>query len=150
MYFTLYLQHHKIFQSFKEKKMSTQLSTKEKEAKTLTASSINEAFIDKWKSQVKRGTLSFIVLSVLKNNEYYGYELIENIKKSTAIEIAEGTLYPLMNRLKKEGLATSKWVEQETGIPRKYYCLTPMGEQTLFAMQNYWEALEQSIKKILL
>ena len=105
-------------------------------------------FIDKWKSQVKKGTLSFIVLNAISRKELYGYELIEIIKETTAIEIAEGTLYPLMNRLKKEGLATSKWIEQESGIPRKYYMLTEEGKTTLKKMQKYWADLEKSIKKI--
>jgi PadR family transcriptional regulator PadR len=109
---------------------------------------MKEEFINKWKSQVKKGTLSFIVLNAIHGKELYGYELIEIIKQSTAIEIAEGTLYPLMNRLKKEGLATSKWVEQESGIPRKYYCLTDAGVKTLEDMRNYWTELELSIKKI--
>lgn len=105
-------------------------------------------FIEKWKSQVKKGTLSFIVLNAISEKEMYGYELIEIIKNTTAIEIAEGTLYPLMNRLKKEGLATSKWVEQESGIPRKYYVLTDEGKSTLAHMKTYWNELEISIKKI--
>ncbi len=109
---------------------------------------MNEIFIQKWKSQVKKGTLAFIVLNVLKDNEFYGYELIEKIKIYTEIEIAEGTLYPLMNRLKKEGLVSSKWVEQSSGIPRKYYLLTDMGNLTLNQMQNYWADLETAIKKI--
>ena len=109
---------------------------------------MNETFVHKWKSQVKKGTLTFIILNVLKNNEYYGYELIEEVRKHTEIEIAEGTLYPLMNRLKKENLVSAKWVEQESGIPRKYYCLTETGEETLVQMQSYWESLEKSIKKI--
>ena len=105
-------------------------------------------FINKWKSQVKKGTLSFIVLNAISKKELYGYELIEIIKESTAIKIAEGTLYPLMNRLKKEGLATSKWVEQKSGIPRKYYFLTEEGKETLQHMRAYWTELEISIKKI--
>ena len=109
---------------------------------------VNNEFIHKWKSQVKKGTLAFIILNVLKGNEFYGYELIEEVKKFTSIEIAEGTLYPLMNRLKKEGLATSKWVEQESGIPRKYYVLTTVGEETLNRMKEYWNDLEVSINKI--
>lgn len=109
---------------------------------------MNKEFIRKWESQVKKGTLSFIVLNVLQNNEFYGYELIENIKKQTDIEIAEGTLYPLMNRLNKEKLVTSKWVEQTSGIPRKYYCLTNEGMKTLEVMRTYWKDLEKSIKKI--
>jgi len=109
---------------------------------------LKNEFLDKWKSQVKKGTLSFIVLNAISKKELYGYELIEIIKKSTAIEIAEGTLYPLMNRLKKEGLATSKWIEQESGIPRKYYILTDEGIITLKQMLNYWNELQQSITKI--
>jgi len=109
---------------------------------------MERAFIEKWKSQVKKGTLSFIILNILKEAEYYGYELIEEIKTHTEIEIAEGTLYPLLNRLKKENLVTSKRVEQETGIPRKYYCLTEVGEDMLGHMQVYWSGLEKSIKRI--
>lgn len=106
-------------------------------------------FVDKWKSQVKKGTLSFIVLNAINKKELYGYELIEKIKESTAIEIAEGTLYPLMNRLKKEGLTASKWVEQESGIPRKYYKLTDKGEATLKQMLNYWNQLHESVIKMI-
>ena len=110
---------------------------------------MNEEFIKKWQSQVKKGTLSFIVLVILKDNEFYGYDLIENIKERTTIDIAEGTLYPLLNRLKDDGLIVSKWVEQETGIPRKYYTLTEMGAVTLGEMTSYWSNLNSSIKKIL-
>lgn len=110
---------------------------------------MNETFVTNWKSQVKKGTLTFIILNVLKENEYYGYELIEQIKKHTEIEIAEGTLYPLMNRLKNENLVNSKWIEQETGIPRKYYSLTEMGTKTLVQMNEYWKNLETAIQKII-
>ena len=110
---------------------------------------MNKEFIDKWQSQVKKGTLSFVVLLVLKENELYGYELIEEIKKVTKIEIAEGTLYPLMNRLKTDSLLGSKWIEQETGIPRKYYFLTEIGEQTLEEMKSQWIDLQNVIKKII-
>ena len=110
---------------------------------------MNNEFIEKWQSQVKKGTLSFIVLLVLRENERYGYELIEEIKKVTKIEIAEGTLYPLMNRLKTDSLLGSKWTEQETGIPRKYYFLTEIGEQTLEEMKSQWIDLQNVIKKII-
>ncbi|MCE7995144.1 MAG: PadR family transcriptional regulator [Roseivirga sp.] len=109
---------------------------------------MNADFVHKWKSQVKKGTLAFIILNVLKGRELYGYELIEEVKKFTSIEIAEGTLYPLMNRLKKEELVSSKWVEQESGIPRKYYVLTRVGETTLEEMRTFWGDLENSIQKI--
>lgn len=109
---------------------------------------MNKVFVTKWKTQLKKGTLTFVVLNVLQENEFYGYEFIEEIKKLTTIEIAEGTFYPLMNRLNKENLVSSKWVEQESGIPRKYYILTETGKETLKEMQSYWDELSISIKKI--
>lgn len=110
---------------------------------------MNDPFVEKWKSQVKKGILTFMILNILKGKELYGYEIIEDVYGNSKIKIADGTLYPLMNRLKKEGLVSSKWVEQESGIPRKYYCLTKKGKVTLSKMKPYWLELEQSIKKIL-
>ncbi len=109
---------------------------------------MNSEFVNKWQSQVKKGTLAFILLNILRGKEFYGYELIEEVRKYTTIEIAEGTLYPLMNRLKKEQLVSSKWVEQESGIPRKYYQLTSLGTETLDEMIKYWKSLGDSIQKI--
>ena len=103
----------------------------------------------KWISQVKKGVLSFIVLNILQGKVYYGYELIEEIKKNTDVDIAEGTLYPLLNRLKKEELVNSEWVEQKSGIPRKYYSLTEKGKTTLQEMKEYWVKMNSSIKNIL-
>lgn len=110
---------------------------------------MNDEFLDKWQSQVKKGTLSFIVLLILSERELYGYELIEQIKDLTKIDIAEGTLYPLMNRLKDDNLLESKWVEQETGIPRKYYFLTKQGKSTLKQMKLQWTNLQQVITKLM-
>lgn len=110
---------------------------------------MDNQFIEKWQSQVKKGSLSFIVLLVLKDRELYGYELIEKIKGLTNIDIAEGTLYPLLNRLKTERILESKWVEQETGIPRKYYFLTKSGNETLTEMKNQWIKLQDVLTKIM-
>jgi PadR family transcriptional regulator PadR len=110
---------------------------------------MNREYIEKWQSQVKKGSLSFIVLLILKEKELYGYELIEKIKAMTEIDIAEGTLYPLLNRLKTDNLLESKWVEQETGIPRKYYFLSESGRLTLEEMTLQWTGLELIIKKLL-
>lgn len=110
---------------------------------------MNEEFIDKWISQLKKGTLSLLILSILKDrNEYYGYDLINEIKKRTEVEIAEGTLYPLMNRLKDDKLVNSKWVEQNSGIPRKYYHITSLGLSTVKRMLSYWNNLDETIKSM--
>lgn len=109
---------------------------------------VDSEFVNKWKSQVKKGTLTFIILKLLQKQEYYGYDLIDQIKHHTTIEVAEGTLYPLLNRLKNDGLISSKWVEQASGIPRKYYALADEGRRSLAQMQRFWKDLEIAIKNI--
>jgi len=109
---------------------------------------MNTEFVQNWFSQVKKGTLSYIILIILNEKEYYGYELVQQIKSHTTMDVAEGTLYPLLNRLKSEGLVSSKWVEQETGIPRKYYTLSEDGRSTLAEMKSIWENLETAIQKL--
>lgn len=107
---------------------------------------MNIEFLNKWKSQVKRGTLTFIVLKELSGDKLYGYELIETIRERYKINIAEGTLYPLMNRMKSEGLVESNWEEQPSGIPRKYYQVTKAGVKILKQMINHWDELNSSLK----
>jgi PadR family transcriptional regulator PadR len=109
---------------------------------------MNTEFVQNWFSQVKKGTLSYIILIILDEKEYYGYELVQEIKIHTMLEVAEGTLYPLLNRLKAEGIVDSKWIEQESGIPRKYYTLSKDGKVTLTEMKKIWSALETAIQKI--
>jgi len=108
----------------------------------------NRKFLDRWESQVRKGTLDFIILICLKEKEQYGYEMIKNIKNVTGMEISEGTIYPLLNRLKKDNLITSHWVEMDTGIPRKYYQITPNGQQVLKEMTSSWEQFNLSLKLI--
>ncbi len=109
---------------------------------------MNKEFVHKWESQVKKGILSLVVLNILSKGEFYGYELVEEIRKYTNIDVAEGTLYPLLIRLKEDNMVSSKWVEQESGIPRKYYMLTNDGIENLAEMRKYWEDLSASIIKI--
>ena len=108
----------------------------------------NIKFIDKWESQVRKGTLEFIILLYLQNKQYYAYELIIDIKKTISMDISEGTIYPLLNRLKKEGLISSKWIEMETGIPRKYYSIEEMGSEILGSMKISWGELSESVTKL--
>ena len=110
---------------------------------------MNELFLNKWKSQVKKGTLSFIILCLLEKKEMYGYELIEEMSTKLSIKIAEGTLYPLLNRLKSDTLIASNWIEQSSGIPRKYYKLTDEGHKTLREMKKSWNDLIFQLKGII-
>ena len=106
-------------------------------------------FISRWKSQIKKGLLEYIIMLILKSKPYYGYELIADINRLAGMEIAEGTIYPLLNRLKKENLLKSEWIEMEVGIPRKYYQLTDEGKTQLEVMQEYIESLNLSITKLI-
>jgi PadR family transcriptional regulator PadR len=108
----------------------------------------SKEFIANWESQVKKGVLAFMIMLFLEEKKYYGYELINEIKHTIEIDIAEGTIYPLLNRLKGEGLIDSEWIEMETGIPRKYYELTAEGKIVLMKMKDSWFDLNFAIKKL--
>jgi len=106
-------------------------------------------FISKWKSQIKKGLLEYIILLILKSKPCYGYELIADIERLAGMEIAEGTIYPLLNRLKKEKFLKSEWIEKEVGIPRKYYELTPEGNAQIEIMQQYIDTLNVSMNQLI-
>jgi len=105
--------------------------------------------IVKWETQVKKGILDFIILLLLRERSQYGYELLEYIKEKTGYDMAEGTIYPLLNRLKDDGLIDSKWVEMETGMPRKYYSITAAGLSGLESMKTFWISLVNNLEKLL-
>lgn len=98
--------------------------------------------LDKWYSQIVRGTLEYCVLLLLSKKTYYGYELLQELDKYPIIASTESTIYPLLRRLQKENYLQSSWQESTEGLPpRKYYSLTPDGENYLNAMSNEWENL---------
>lgn len=86
--------------------------------------------------QLKKGVLELCVLSLLKRNDKYGYELVAEISKN--IEISEGTIYPLLRRLKNEGYVETYLEESKEGPPRKYYRLTEKGESTRKVYHKEW------------
>lgn len=105
--------------------------------------------IEKWQSQVKKGMLDFVILTFLSKKEFYGYELIKAIKEVAEINISEGTIYPLLNRLKKDESITAQWVEMETGIPRKYYRITDRGRLVLSGMKESWKHFSLTIDRLM-
>ena len=101
----------------------------------------------KMNSQMKRGTLEMCALSVVSRGDWYGYGLVNRISK--CMEITEGTIYPLMKRLKDGGLIDSYIVESNEGPPRKYYKLTEAGREELARLTEEWFEFTQSIDKLL-
>jgi len=93
-------------------------------------------FLKNWEIQMKKGLLPFYVLQVLREKTCYGYELIQELNSRYDIEVTEGTIYPLLIRLMKEGLLEHQWVEQTSGIPRKYYAVSANGQQNFKDMEQ--------------
>lgn len=105
--------------------------------------------IDDWKSQIKRGTLEFIILLLIKQQASYGYEIISTLDKYPIIAAKENTIYPLLRRLLKEEYISSSWQEGTEGLPpRKYYSLTDKGQEYITAMSVEWENLLNAISEI--
>jgi PadR family transcriptional regulator PadR len=98
------------------------------------------------KAQMRKGVLELCILSILSQGDAYPTEIIEKLKE-TKLVVVEGTLYPLLTRLKNTGLLTYRWEESTSGPPRKYYKLTEIGEQYLKEVQSSWFELVEIVNK---
>jgi len=96
-------------------------------------------------SQMRKGILEYCILSILKNKEAYPSDIIENLKKVKMI-VVEGTLYPLLTRLKNAELLQYRWEESTSGPPRKYYSLTEKGNSFLIELDNTWKDLAKAVR----
>ena len=103
----------------------------------------------KWDVQFRKGTLELVVLSALQNRTLYGLELLNLLKAFETTQITEGTLYPLLDRMKKDGLIDAKWVQEGDTRPRKYYALNAKGSKRLVAMSARWRQSVADIEKLL-
>ncbi len=103
--------------------------------------------LENTKAQMRKGILEFCILSILKNKEAYPSEIIETLKSAKLI-VVEGTLYPLLTRLKNEELLTYRWEESNAGPPRKYYSLTKIGKAFLEELDATWDELQMAVNKI--
>ncbi len=97
--------------------------------------------------QFKKGVLELCVLSMLFKKDCYGYELVNKISKNIAI--SEGTIYPLLKRLKDEGFFTTYLEESQEGPPRKYYKLTDQGVETKLKLEKEWHSFVKGVNKII-
>ena len=104
--------------------------------------------LEEWKSQIKRGTLEYCILLLIEKKARYGYEIIGELSKYSIISANEGTIYPLLRRLLKDGALTSEWRETTEGLPqRKYYFITDVGKKYLFSMTGEWQNLLETISE---
>ena len=105
---------------------------------------MNDINTDNVKSQMRKGVLEYCILSILDNADAYASSLIEELKKAKMI-VVEGTIYPLLTRQKNQGLLTYRWEESQQGPPRKYYSITPKGQELLAEMDNVWQDMVETI-----
>ena len=98
--------------------------------------------------QMRKGILEFCILHIISRGEVYASDMLEELT-SVKIMVVEGTLYPLLTRLRKAGLVDYKWVESNSGPPRKYYTLTPDGQEFLVTLSTTWGELVSSTQSII-
>jgi PadR family transcriptional regulator len=104
---------------------------------------------DKWEVQLRKGCLELAILAALWDGKLYGLEILRRLESDSHLVVSEGTVYPLLSRLKSLGLVKSEWVESDSGHPRKYYALTPAGRQRGREMAAIWTRFSGSMSRLL-
>ncbi len=115
----------------------------------LRTRSSNSDTPDRWEAQLRKGALEMAALASLWHGRLYGLEIIRFLEGESQLILAEGTIYPILNRLRAEGLLTSEWVEAEAGHPRKYYSLTESGRLRLMKMAEAWATFAAGLSRLL-
>ena len=100
-------------------------------------------------SQMRRGALEYCVLALLRKDERYALELIQELARSDGMVTSEGTIYPLLSRLRRERLVDTTWRESPSGPPRRYYRLTAAGQRALDRFAEQWRAFANAVDHIL-
>lgn len=100
--------------------------------------------IQNTQSQMRKGVLEFCILSIIQQGEVYPSDIVDRMKTSN-LHILEGTLYPLLTRLKNAGLLTYRWVESASGPPRKYFMMTDTGLQFYNELERTWKELSDAV-----
>ncbi len=104
---------------------------------------------EKWEVQLRKGSLELAILASLWSNRLYGLEILRHLESNSDLIVVEGTVYPLLSRLRALGLVDSEWVESDSGHPRKYYRLTPAGRQRALEMSRTWTRFSSSMNNLL-
>jgi PadR family transcriptional regulator, regulatory protein PadR len=100
-------------------------------------------------SQMRRGAVEFCVLALLARREHYGFELVQRLSDADGLLTSEGTIYPLLSRLRRDRLVETEWRESSSGPPRKYYRLTKQGDEALGMYRKQWALFRDAVDTIL-
>jgi PadR family transcriptional regulator PadR len=101
--------------------------------------------MDGWITQLRKGLLDFCILNVLRQGESYGYEIVQKLKRVEELAVSESTVYPILARLRAEGLLKVRDVPSPAGPPRRYFALTVTGKLRIAEMNAYWDLLGQAL-----
>jgi PadR family transcriptional regulator PadR len=105
--------------------------------------------IEDWTIQLKKGTLEYCILLLIRETPCYGYEIVSKLSEWPIVSAKESTVYPLLKRLQKEGLLGSFWQDTVEGLPpRKYYSITDEGNRSLDMMSGEWDSLTRTLTDI--
>ena len=105
-------------------------------------------FFDNWTVQVRKGLLDLCILNALADKERYGYDLVKTLLNIPGMGVTEGTLYPLLSRLRVQGLISARLEESTVGPARKYYSLTREGRKIMAAMNSYLETINEGTARL--
>jgi PadR family transcriptional regulator PadR len=104
--------------------------------------------MDNWTTQLRKGLLELCLVNLLAQGELYAYDLVKQLAKIRGLVVSEGTIYPLLSRMRKSGLLKTRLEESSSGPARKYYALTPEGFRVRASMNEYWNNLSKGILKL--
>jgi PadR family transcriptional regulator len=102
-----------------------------------------------WQEQLRRGSLDLAILLTVSSGPRYGLALIQHLEAFTDLVVTEGTIYPILGRLTREGLLEAEWIEGEAPHARKYYRLTRLGARRLADMKGEWRAFTEKIERLM-
>jgi len=102
--------------------------------------------LERWISQARKGYFEMLLLARLQAGRAYGYQIVASLKQVPGFEnLAEGTVYPVLTRMRNDGLVTAEWVAEDSGAPRKYYTTTQFGAEVLAEMKAIWTAMSTAL-----
>ena len=96
-------------------------------------------------SQLRKGALEYCVLALLRDGQRYGFELVQALSEKDGLLISEGTIYPLLSRLRRDERVSTSWQESEAGPPRRYYQLTDAGQRALADFSEEWARFRDAV-----
>lgn len=105
-------------------------------------------FFDNWATQLRKGMLELCIMNAIRGTSLYGYDIVRKLRAIDGLVISEGTIYPILSRLKREGLVQTTIKESTEGPPRKYYELTAKGEEILAQMNSNWQDIRDGTEAL--